>query len=820
MAFRYPGQHAGKKKNRLKKMIKKVICSWSGFRLYIWVLLLNSNAIAQITPPERGFTSSEPGETWEQGLLSGNGTIGANVFSQPLDETIIFTHERLFLPMGPPLMPPDQSARLFEIRRLMAAGMYKQATQLQFDLSGQQGFMYPDPFIPAFDLKIRMHTDKEIRDYLRSVNFETGETAVHWKDKHGDYARKLFVSRQDGVVVMQIKGSKPGILKCELQLQRRIPDDKLDYKYIEGSVSRAATHISDVEIQANDHYLTFKNKFTQAYPGSIHALEGLARVEVKGGTVKNVFNQILVENADEVLVLIDISLLYDADQSKMESMQQSLKSLETDYDLLLNRHARIHGELFNRVKLDLGGGADHHLTTEMLHKLSTNDNLNPALIEKQFDAGRYNIISSTGELPPNLQGIWAGTYVPDWASDYTHNGNVPSAIASILKGNTPELMLAYTSYIESLIPWMEINAKHLFGARGIVLPSRTTTHGYNNALHPSFAGGFWVGGAAWAASFFYDYYQYTGDKKFLAEHAIPFMEKCAVFFEDYLYEGANGKYIFSPTQSPENTPGNSNSQGSYNATSEVAMAKELFRNIISASRELGVNRERIPTWQTMLSKMPEYMIDEHGFIKEWLTPRLENNDLHRHSSQFYELYHGMIPDEIASNPTLVEAFKKSIHYRLDKHWREDQRGFMSFGLVQLALAGASLGDGEIVHECLKHLVNRFWLDNLASMHNHKSLFNMDISGGMPAVIMKALLASENGGGIRLLPALPDIWPSGEIQGILCRGQIEVKSLKWEKNQVKVVLVSAKDQNIELEVFDKKQKLRLIAGQEISMLITK
>ena len=27
--------------------------------------------------PERGFVSSEPGETWEQGLLSGNGTIGA-----------------------------------------------------------------------------------------------------------------------------------------------------------------------------------------------------------------------------------------------------------------------------------------------------------------------------------------------------------------------------------------------------------------------------------------------------------------------------------------------------------------------------------------------------------------------------------------------------------------------------------------------------------------------------------------------------------------------------------------------------------------------
>ncbi|MCC5929453.1 MAG: glycoside hydrolase N-terminal domain-containing protein [Cyclobacteriaceae bacterium] len=799
--------------------MRKVVFFFSVILLSGCVLFLNPMAVGQIKAPDRGFISSEPAETWEQGLLSGNGTIGANVFSQPLDETIIFTHERLFLPMGAPLMPPDQSARLFEIRKLIADGKYKQATQLQFDLSGQTGFMYPDPFVPAFDLKILMNTDKEIRDYLRSVNFETGEAVVQWSDKHGSYERKLFVSRADGIAIMQMKGSEPGIVNCELRLRRRIPDNKLDYKYIEGSVVRAASHITDVEIKANDNYLSFKNRFSHAYPGSIHALEGLAQVEVKGGTVKTVRDRMIIEEADEILVLIDIALLYDPDQSKMEAMQQRCKTLESNYDLLLNRHARIHGELFKRVKLDLGGGADHQLTTEALHKISTNDHLNPALIEKQFDAGRYNIISSTGELPPNLQGNWAGTYVPDWASDYTHNGNVPSAIASMLKGNTPELMLAYINYIESLIPWMEINAKHLFGARGIVLPSRTTTHGYNNALNPSFAGGFWVGGAAWAASFFYDYYLYTGDKKFLAERAIPFMEKCAVFFEDYLYEGADGKFIFSPTQSPENTPGNSNSQGSYNATSEVVMAKELFRNLISASRELGMNRERVPTWQTMLSKMPAYMTDEHGFIKEWLTPRLDNNDLHWHSSQFYELYHGMMLEEIASNPTLIEAFKKSIHYRLDKHWREDQRGFMSFGLVQLALVGASLGDGEIVHECLKHLVNRFWLDNLASMHNHKSLFNMDISGGMPAVIIKALVASESG-RIRLLPALPEIWPSGEIQGVLCRGQIEVKSLKWESNTVNVVLLSAKNQTIELEVFDRKQKLRLSAGKEISLQIVK
>jgi len=798
-------------------MKKCLSMSFTGFLIVIQGIAQVPNKSA-IPVPERGFISSTPAETWEQGLLSANGTIGANVMSQPLDETVIFTHAGLFLPKGPPTMPPDQSARLFEIRRLIDQGLYKQATQLQFNLSGQESFMYPDPFVPAFDMGIIMNSEREIHDYIRSVNFQNGETLVHWSDKNGTYERRLFVSRADGIAVMLITASKKGILNCNLKLKRTIPSSKLNYNYVQGSLDVASSHISDVKITAESDFLSYSNKYTKAYPGSIHALEGLARVLVKGGTKTTDRDNITVRAADEILVILALELLYDPDKSMKEIMKKNLETVTPDYKALLERHEKVHGALFNRMKLDLGGGEDHHLTTEQLFELSTNDDLNEALIEKEFDAGRYNIISCTGDFPPVLQGIWAGTFVPDWASDFTHNGNVPSAIASMLMGNTPELMLSYTSYIESIVPWLEINARHLFGARGVVLPSRSTTNGYNNALAGSFAGGFWVAGAAWAAHFFYDYYLYTGDKKFMAEHALPFMEKCGLFFEDYLYEGPDGKYIFSPCQSPENTPGNTNSQGSLNATMDVAVAKELFNNLITVSREMGVNQEKIPVWQKMLGKMPAYMIDENGMIKEWLTPRLANNDAHRHSSQFYALYDG-IPEEIAENPDLTEAFRKSINYKLEKHWKGKGSGFMSFGLVQLGQAGASLGDSAIVYESLKHMVNRFWLSNMASMHNHKSLFNMDISGGMPAVIIKMLVASDPG-EIRLLPALPSAWPQGEINGVLCRGQIEISSLKWDTSEIQVKLVSGKDQVVNLAFPGDNRKVKLVAGKEIIVELKK
>ena len=748
----------------------------------------------QLPVPKRGFISSEPADTWEQGLICGNGTIGANVFSRPLDETIIFTHERLFLPMGAPMMPPDTASRLFEVRKLIDRGLYKQATQLAFDLSEQTGFMYPDPFVPAFDLSIKMDAEKDVTDYMRSVDFQTGEATVHWADGRGVFERRMFVSRADGVAVLLITGPKPGTVSCRLQLKPRQPSQKLDARKLESSAQRFKTHITDLKTTAEESALTFRNNFAKAYPGSIHALEAVARVIAKNGETTPDGQTLVVTGADQVLVLVDIEMIYDPDQSRIEEIKNSLAGLSNDYESLLRPHRRIHGGIFDRMRLDIGGGPDRNLTTEELLAKSTNENLSRALIEKEFDAARYNIISCTGELPPTLQGVWAGTYSPSWASDFTHNGNVPSAIASMLMGNMPELMLAYTSYIESIVPYLEINAKHIFGARGVVLPSRSTTNGFNNALAPGFAGGFWVGGAAWAAHFFYDYYLYTGDRKYLADHALPFMEKAALFFEDYLYEGPDGKYIFSPTQSPENSPANTRSQGTFNATMDVAAAKELLNNLIAASRQLQVNQDKIPMWRAMLRKMPPYMIGEDGVLKEWLTPKLADNLGHRHSSQLYPLYDGM-PEEIARSPELQAAFRKIIEIKLENHWKRS--GFMSFGLVQLGQAATSLGENEMAYECLMHLVNRFWLGNLASMHNHRSLFNMDISGGMPAVLIKMLVASEPG-KIQLLPAVPAQWPSGTIEGVLCRGQIEVKRLQWDEDRILLSLMSAKKQPVVLE----------------------
>ena len=801
--------------------------------------LMNAHSAPLDLPvPARGFVSIKPAKNWEEGLITANGTLAINALSRPLDERIIFNHERLFMPMGEPHVPPDQSAHLPEIRKLIADGKYKEAEALQFKLSGQKSFMYPDFYVPAFDLTIDSEPQGEVRDYARSVNFQTGEAVVHWADDRGAFERRMFVSRRDGVAVIKLTGPKPGSISCKLRLEAREPSDEFndDSDIAKKSEAMFEEHFGDIKSGADGGSLTFSARFLKSYPRSIKALEGRARVVATGGgTEASADGTLAIKGADSVLLFVDIRLLMDAGKSEQAALESKLAAVSIDYDTLLKNHAALHGALFNRMKLDLGGGADHQKPTEQLMEENTFDNINRAWLEKQFDAGRYNIICSTGELPPNLQGVWGGTYVPGWASDYTHNGNVPSAIAADLMGNMPELMLPYIGYIESLVPDMELNARNFYGCRGILLPSRTTTHGYNNAFAESFAGGMWVAGAAWAAHFFYDYYLYTGDEKFLAERALPFMEKVAVFFEDFVYEGPDGKYILSPAQSPENWPAGSESQATFNATMDVAAAKELLGGVIVASRKLGRNADKIPVWERMLTKMPDYSVEENGIIKEWLTPKLGNNDAHRHSSQLYPLYDGL-PDEIANSPQLRSAFRKSVEDKLERYWKDNKRGFMSFGIVQLGQVSASLGHGELVHHCLKHLVNGFWLNNLASMHNRRALFNMDISGGQPSVIIKAL-ADSFPGKVRLLPALPKAWPTGTIEGVLCRGAIELNRLHWDEGKIEVEMTSAKGQEITLvlpgeireikadgaKISDganaKERKFVLPAGRKVSLKIT-
>jgi alpha-L-fucosidase 2 len=106
---------------------------------------------------------------------------------------------------------------------------------------------------------------------------------------------------------------------------------------------------------------------------------------------------------------------------------------------------------------------------------------------------------------------------------------------------------------------------------------------------------------------------------------------------------------------------------------------------------------------------------------------------------------------------------------------------MAFGLVQLGLAAAALGDAESALTCAEWLAIEHWRPALTTTHDAGRIFNLDPSGGLPALVAAMLLASDRE-SVTLLPALPHEWKArGSITGLTARGGIVVDRLEWNEN---------------------------------------
>ncbi|WP_205503650.1 glycosyl hydrolase family 95 catalytic domain-containing protein [Rufibacter psychrotolerans] len=759
--------------------------------LLLFLLLRAATAFSQADPfatPKKGFASWLPAPAWEHALLSGNGTMGAMVMGNPHEETIILNHALLYLPASEPLPPIDQASRLPQIRSLILQGKYEEAARIPVEQSLKEGYgghRWSDPYVPAFDVRLQQEPSN-VQKYVRTVNFETGEATVAWTDARGTFQRKVFVSRPDSAVVIQITGTAK--ITGRLSFARR-PVEWQQWEHINKT-------IESVQASAEGQWLTYRSGYKKRWPGSLQGYEGVGRVEVKGGSSRTEGAEMVIQNADEVLVFIKINANFDYAQSQVPQLKQHLTGLPQEYQALLDRHRQVHGDLFNRVQLTLGTGKeDEDLYSETMNQVARAGQVSPAIIQKQFDAARYNIISATGLNPPNLQGIWGGSWTPPWSSDFTHDGNVEVAISALLTSRTPELLLAYFNYHDKRLPFYRDNARKMFGARGIHVPSHTSSHGWDNHFDPVWCLCLWTGGAGWTASFYYDYWLHTGDKKFLKERAYPFMKEAALFYEDFVEVGPDGKYRFNPSYSPENNPANTTSQASINATMDVMIAKQLLRNCIAAAQELRVDKRQVQRWQEVLTRMPAYALDEGGALKEWLWPGMQNNHKHRHVSHLYSLYDQLDPD-FKQNPTLLEGARQVVLEKMKFRHRENG-GEMVFGLAQMAFVTANLEDAATTAQLIDWLARYYWTNGLGTYHNPGNLFNMDLSGGYPSVIMRTLIYSEPG-LVKLLPALPASWSTGSVSGLLLRGGIEVKHLSWNKQEVAVVLQSPRKQVISVQ----------------------
>jgi hypothetical protein len=730
--------------------------------------------------PEKGFVSSQPAARWEEAMITGNGTMGALVMGNPNKEVIIFSHEKLFMPEYLPTKTPNLKIHLEKIRKLILAGKGQQAAALMVQAgkdAGIEDLIWTDPLVPACQLEIIPSGNAPVKTYAKSVNYNTGEATIAIKTNGGIIHRSIFISRPDGIAVMKINSPTGAKLNFDFSLNQ-LPLPEPDDEDEQAGVSELIDQVSST-VQENK--LVYTTQYKKKWDGSLKGYNLTAEIISSGGEQSSDNGKITVKNAEQIIVIAAIEL-YNELPVKQEPLSITASH---DYDKLLAKHSKIQSEMFNRFSVSIGPRSESYPTSEDLLQSSQPGKLNNQLVGKLCDAARYALISSTGEIPPTLQGIWGGTWRPAWSGDFTLNGNVPSAIACGLNANFQEVTEAYLNYMWSMMDDFRTNARGLYDADGIFVPSRTSSSGKTYHYLEYYCHLFWFAGAAWTSHFFYDYWLYTGDEKFLKERTIPFMKESLEFYKDILISDENGKYIIIPSYSPEIHPPGFH-PAAINATMDVAAIKQLLRNMISLAEEGWIETGQITFWEKMIAHLPDYAIDKHGDLKEWIWPEYGSNNEHRHASHLYPLFYEVDP-EFNNSPELQKAAIQAIENRM-QYRREKDGAEMAFGLVQKGLAAAHLGDTAHAYECIDWLCNSYWSPSLTSYHDPGEIFNVDICGGLPAVVTEMLVQSTVD-EIVLLPALPKEWPEGSIKGVRARGGFEI-DMEWQNSKPVTVNVKS------------------------------
>ncbi|MEI7911352.1 MAG: glycoside hydrolase N-terminal domain-containing protein [Verrucomicrobiota bacterium] len=740
--------------------------------------------------PRHGTVSSAPATKWEDGLAAGNGTMGALLYGDARHDTLLVDHCKLWLPAGSREVLPNGSEFLPEMRRIIGENGYDTGQKYFLKKAEESGWsgklVWTDAFHPGFFLNIDQPQDAAITDFARIEDFSTGEVWSQWRSAQGEFSRRMFVSKTDNTIVSVTTGPR-GKVALKLTMQK------------------VASPLIDSTVTHADGWITCHNTYVKGKGG----YDGAVRVITGGGTQTSDGSSITVAGADSVTLMLRIlpwrtplpeSQAWPNDpanpefegasaQAKratvqlaakaydpqwMDQLKSDLQSLSTDYARLLQPHSAAWSGLFDRVSIDLGGApAERAMSSEaLLDKAQKDQRLSAALLERMYDAGRYVFMCSAGpETPPNLFGIWTGTWSPQWSGDYTTDTNLQLDTELAYSANLAECMSGYFHLWDSYLPDFRRNAKALYGCRGILTGSRASNNGL--ALHwdGGWPGNLWTPGASWIAHWYYDYYQYTGDKAFLRNSAIPFMKECALFWEDFLMgsEDAAGHYLFRPSYSAENGWGDNSSQ-------DIEIVTELLSNLIAGCETAGVDKEGVVKWKAMLAKLPPLLINQEGQLKEWSNPTQGEHNDHRHLMHLYGAFESERFSEEA-DPKLFEAAKVALQNRVSASREDATHGFMHTGL---AAAGLGMGDMAFarIEELAKH---RSIYPSMVDGHfGGPNVLCDDGNGATPEIVDRMLIQSKVG-RLALLPAVPKALPKGSITGTRARGGITINKLSWDLN---------------------------------------
>lgn len=533
-----------------------------------------------------------------------------------------------------------------------------------------------------------------------------------------------------------------------------------------------------------------------------------------------------------------------------------------DYDAALQNHLDIYQPQFDAVTIELGDENTNQSNEALLKEQRGEDELNSELMERAYYSGRYAYLCCAGYSTSRLYGMWTGEWNASWGSKYTMDANVNLQTSSMNTGNISSAPVGYAYFILRQLPDWEENAYATHGFTDAI-QAPVNTDGDKAVITETcypYPFRYWNAGTSWMIQPLYETLKTYGniniplsdefsleavssvldldDEKIaqineqgylkLEEDILyPMLIKSVNYWEQMFspeyYTSADGTihyeegkteladdetYCILPSYSPENNPSNYPSPSTANCAIDISACKNNIEMLLDVVQDVAPDTDT-SKWEYMYEKVPPYLYDETGALKEWATTSFEENNEHRHLSHLY----GVWPlFEAQDNEEFVNACEQAIANR-------ESENEASHALVHRSLIAARLKDRDSLTEALTSLMNhKIHYDSLMTNHDYDrgSGYCTDFAIGYLGIVNESLVFS-NTGDIEILPALPNTgFDKGKITGIKTRTRATVDSLEWDvsKKTATVQITSDIDQTIELSspMSDQTETLTFKAGE--------
>ncbi len=338
-----------------------------------------------------------PAQQWIEALPVGSGKLGAMVFGGVDVERLQLNEDSLWDGAPKDRNNPKALPALAEVRKLLFEGRNEDATKL----AGETMMGIPNrvkSYQPLGDLLIETSFPSPARNYARTLDLRRAVATTRFEVAGVEYTREVIASAPSGVIAIRMKASRPGRISTRLSLRRE----------------------KDAQVSGSGNTLLVSGRLDMTFAC-------MMRVDASGGTVEQSGDGIVIDKADEVVILLTAATSYRVPDPAAHC-RECLAKVTSGFDALLAEHEKDHAKFFARVDLELGA-ADSALeavpTDERLRRVQAGGS-DPGLETLLFQYGRYLLIASSrpASLPANLQGVWNPHLKAPWNSDFHTNINL------------------------------------------------------------------------------------------------------------------------------------------------------------------------------------------------------------------------------------------------------------------------------------------------------------------------------------------------------------------------------------------------------------